>query len=117
MSDLAIWHNPHCSKSREALRLVEERGLKPRIVRYLEEPPGAAEIGAVLEKLGLGPRAIIRTNEQAYRELGLDDPKLADAALIRALAENPILIERPIVIRGRKAIIARPPERALEILD
>lgn len=116
-SGLVIWHNPRCGKSREALRLIEERGLKVEIVRYLDMPPKPSEIRGVLEKLGCGPRDILRSKEAVYEALGLDDPALSDGALIQAMAENPILIERPIVIRGKRAIIARPPEKLRDFLD
>lgn len=115
MSDLTIWHNPRCSKSREALALLEADGLEVEVRRYLDAPPSAAEIAALLGKLGCAPRALMRTKERRYAELGLaevDDPR----ALIQAMAEEPILIERPVIIRGDRAVIGRPPERARELL-
>lgn len=113
---LTIWHNPRCSKSRATLALLESRGLAPRIVDYLKTPPGAAELKTVLAALGKRPREIIRTGEAVYRDLGLDSGDLTDAALVRAMTENPVLIERPIVINGAKAAIGRPPEAVLGIL-
>ena len=116
MSDVEVWHNPRCSKSRAALELVKSRGVEPRVVLYLDEPPDAGRLEDVLRLLGLEPRELMRKGEAPYRELGLDAPSLDRAALVRALAEYPILIERPIVIANGRAVVARPPERALEVL-
>ena len=111
-----LYHNPRCSKSREALQLLVTRGLQPRVVLYLETPPGAAELKDLLKKLGLKPRDLLRDKEPIYAALGLGDVTLNDSALIRAMAENPVLIERPIFVSGQRAIIGRPPERVLEIV-
>lgn len=116
MSQLTLFHNPRCSKSRGALELLEARGLAPTIVRYLETPPGAAELQALLGKLGIGARQLLRTGEDEYKALGLDDPQLSDAQLVEAMAAHPKLIERPILVAGDKAVIGRPPEKVLEIL-
>ncbi len=113
---VTIYHNPRCSKSRQTLALLEEKGIEPEIVRYLDTPPSAEELKAILAKLGIGPRDLMRTKEKVYRELGLDDPSLDDEALIEAMVANPILIERPIVVSGKKAALGRPPERVLDIL-
>lgn len=113
---VTIYHNPRCSKSRQTLALLEERGVSPDIVLYLEEPPNAAELKEILAKLGKNPRDIMRTKEAPYKALGLDDPGKPDAELIRAMVENPILIERPIVVKGDKATLGRPPEAVLDIL-
>lgn len=113
---VTIYHNPRCSKSRQTLALLQERGVAPRVVEYLKSPPDAATLDDLLDKLGLEPRELMRRKEAVYRELGLDDPKLDRTALIRAMAENPILIERPIVVAGGKARLGRPPEAVLEIL-
>jgi arsenate reductase len=113
---VTIYHNPRCSKSRATLALLEERGIEPRVVRYLETPPSAAELKKVLEALGLRPRALLRTGEAEYRELDLGRDELDDAALIDAMAAHPRLIQRPIVIVNGKARIGRPPESVLEIL-
>jgi arsenate reductase (glutaredoxin) len=115
MDEVTIWHNPRCSKSRGACALLEERGVPARTVRYLDTPPDRAELERVLSLLGTeDPRAITRTREPLYRELGLAE---ADRdALLDALAAHPILIERPIVVRGGRAVVARPPERLLELL-
>lgn len=111
-----IYHNPRCSKSRQTLALLRERGVEPQVVHYLETPPSAAELDRLLRLLGREPREVLRTKEAAYREKGLDDPGLSREALIRAMVEDPILIERPIVVAGGKAALGRPPEAVLEIL-
>ena len=113
---IVIYHNPRCSKSRETLRLLEARGLKPVIVDYLKTPPTAAELKSILKTLGLKPDALLRKGEPLYAELRLKDRKLDDDALIALMVANPILIERPIVIAGGKAAIGRPPEKILDIL-
>lgn len=113
---VTIYHNPRCSKSRETLALLEARGIEPRVVAYLETPPDAATLRGLLERLGMQPRELMRRKEACYRELNLDDPALDDAALIRAMVENPILIERPIVVTGRGAALGRPPENVLAVL-
>lgn len=113
---LTIYHNPRCSKSRAALALLEERGESPRVIEYLKTPPDAKELKAILKALGKAPRELIRKGEAVYKDLGLADPALTDAALIEAMVENPILIERPIVVNGEKAALGRPPEAVLEIL-
>ena len=111
-----IYHNPRCSKSRQTLALLEERGIAPRVVDYLKTPPSAAELKTILKTLGLRPRDLIRKGEPLYAELGLKDRDLDDDALIALMVANPILIERPIVVSGGKAAIGRPPESVLEIL-
>jgi arsenate reductase len=111
-----IYHNPRCSKSRQTLALLEEKGVNPRIVDYLKMPPSAAELKTILKKLGLRPRDLMRKGEPRYAELGLKDRDLDDDALIALMVANPILIERPIVVSGGKAAIGRPPESVLEIL-
>ena len=116
MKEVTIWHNAKCSKSRATLALLEEHGYEPRVVRYLDDSPSAAELKRVLQMLGYEPRALIRTKEALYQELGLADVH-DDEALIRAMAENPILIERPVVIRGDRAAIGRPPKSVLSVLD
>jgi len=116
MEETTIWHNAKCSKSRATLNLLEEKGLEPRIVPYLDDPPDADELKRVLGILGFEPRALMRTREAPYDELGLADV-VDDEALIRAMVENPILIERPVVIRGDRAAIGRPPENVLKVLE
>lgn len=116
MDDITVWHNPRCSKSRGAKEILEERGVKADYVSYLEDTPPRAEIERVLGLLGTDdPRAIIRTGEDVYRELGLKDA--GRDALLDAMVAHPILIERPIVIRGDRAVVGRPPEKVLDLLD
>lgn len=116
MADMTVWFNPSCSKCRTASGLLAERGVEADYVRYLEQAPTREELERVLSLLGTDdPRAITRTGEARYAELGLDG---ADRdILLDALAANPILIERPIAIRGGRAVVARPAERILELLD
>jgi arsenate reductase len=116
MTDLTLYHNPRCSKSRGALELLEARGLQPQVVRYLEAPPSAGELKSLLGKLGIAPRELLRTGEDEYKTLNLADPALTDAQLIEAMAQHPKLIERPILVAGDKAVVGRPPEKVLEIL-
>lgn len=113
---VTIYHNPRCSKSRETLALLEEKGAAPNVVDYLKTPPSAAELKAILKKLGLKPRDIVRKGEARYAELGLKERTVSDDELIALMVENPILIERPIVVAGGKAAIGRPPETVLTIL-
>jgi len=114
---VTIWHNPRCSKSRQTLEILEEHGIEPKIRLYLEDPPSEQEIGEVLKMLGCDARAAMRTGETVYKERNFGDPSLGQDALIRAMAANPILIERPIVISGGQARIGRPPDSVLEILS
>ena len=115
MTDLTIFHNPHCSKSRQTLALLGEHGVEPKIVEYLQNPPDPETLETVLEKLGMEPQAAMQTKENEYRTLGLAG--VTDSqSLIRAMTENPILIERPIVVSGNRARIGRPPEKVLELL-
>ena len=113
---VTIWHNPRCSTSRRVLELIRNKGIEPHIVEYLKVPPSAKEIKAVLAKAKIGARDLLRKKELAYKSAGLDDEKLSDAAIIRAMIEEPVLIERPVVLAGRRAVLARPPERVFEVL-
>lgn len=113
---VTIWHNPRCSKSRQTLALLEERGIDPEIVLYLETPPGTAELDSVLTMLNLDPRGLMRTGEELFKTLGLGDRNLTRNQLIDAMAANPALIERPVVINGDKAAVGRPPENVLKIV-
>ena len=115
--DVTIYHNPRCSKSRETLSLLTERGIEPDVVLYLETPPDAATIKTLLNQLGFSQaRELMRTKEDLYKTLNLADPSLSEEALIQAMVDNPKLIERPIVISPGKARLGRPPEQVLEIL-
>ncbi|HEX2039005.1 MAG TPA: arsenate reductase (glutaredoxin) [Acidimicrobiales bacterium] len=114
--DTTVYFNPHCSKCRTTQGILAERGVEAEYVRYLDRAPSRAELERVMELLGIDdPRQMMRTGEPVYKELGLGD---ADRdRLLEAMAAHPILIERPIVIRGDRAVIARPPERVLDLLD
>ena len=116
MTDLTLYHNPRCSKSRGALQLLEARGLHANVVRYLETPPSAAELKSLLGKLGITARDLLRSGEDEYKTLGLSDTSLSEAQLIEAMVKHPKLIERPILIAGDKAVIGRPPEKVRELL-
>jgi len=116
MPDLILYHNDACSKCRATAALLAERGLRPAVVEYLHAPPDADTLRDLLRKLAIPARDLLRKGEPEYAALGLDDPALPDAALIAAMAAHPRLIERPILVRGERAVICRPPERALELL-
>ena len=113
---VTIYHNPRCSKSRQTLRLLRERGIEPEIVEYLKTPPPADQIEAVLARLGIEPRTLMRTKEAAYREAGMGDERLSRRQLIDLMIAHPIVIERPIVVNGARAALGRPPESVLAIL-
>jgi arsenate reductase len=113
---VVIYHNPRCSKSRQALELLKSRGVEPEVVKYLDTPPDQATLEQVLEMLGMQPRDLMRKKEKEYRELGLDDPDLSRQQLIAAMVSHPKLIERPIVVKDGKAALGRPPEQVLEVL-
>ncbi len=113
---LKIFHNPRCSKSRQTLALLEEKGKTPDVVLYLDTPPSLSELKNILKMLKLAPRELMRKKEAPYKELNLADEAKGEAELIKAMADHPILIERPIVVAGGKAAIGRPPEAVLDIL-
>lgn len=113
---VTLYHNPRCSKSREALSLLRAKGIEPEVVLYLDTPPNAKTLKALLTKLGIRARELLRKGEDAYKELGLANEALSETALINAMVANPKLIERPIAINGDKAAIGRPPENLLSIL-
>lgn len=114
--DITIYHNPRCSKSRQTLALIEEAGYEPTLVKYMEDPLSASEIQTLMTRLGVNnPQEIMRKGEAVYKELGLKgetDP----ATLLQAMVDNPKLIERPIVVRGKKAVMGRPPENVKDLL-
>jgi arsenate reductase len=116
LSNAIIYHNPRCSKSRLSLALLIEHGYQPKVIEYLSTPPSVSEIKKILKLLNMKPRQLMRTKEKEYVLLGLDNSKLSDAALITAMHDHPILIERPIVIIDHQARIGRPPEAILDIL-
>jgi arsenate reductase len=116
-AEVTLYHNPRCSKSRETLKLLQDSGVEAAVVRYLDTPPDAATITALLDMLGFtDARELMRRKEAIYSSLQLDSPELTQEALIQAMIDNPILIERPIAVAHGKARIGRPPERVLEIL-
>jgi arsenate reductase len=115
MDEIVLYHNPRCSKSRAALALLRERGVEPRIVEYLETPPSRADLEALRRKLALEPASWLRQGESAYEAAGLSEQS-SEAELLDAMAAHPILIERPIAVRGERARVGRPPERVLELL-
>lgn len=117
MSDeITIWHNPRCSKSRQTMQLLTDAGIQPKIIEYLKTPPEASEIKRVLDILDIAPRDLMRVKEAPYKENGLGDAGVSDDALIAAMAEHPILIERPVVIKGDQAVVGRPPENVQALL-
>jgi len=116
MSEVQIWHNPRCSKSRQAMGILEENGVEAEVVKYLDEELDEATIKALLLKLDIDAIDLMRTKEEIFKELKLD--KVGDeGVLIRAMVRFPKLIERPIVIKGNKAVIGRPPEKIIEFLN
>lgn len=114
---VTIYHNPRCSKSRETLALLQEQGIEPQIIQYLDTPPDAATLKTLLKELGFSSaRQLMRHKEDIYKELNLADESLTEDQLIDAMVNHPKLIERPIVVKGKKARIGRPPEQILAIL-
>jgi arsenate reductase len=116
MRDFTIWHNPRCSKSREALNILESKGADTVIIKYLEEKITAEMIEELLKKLGISAKELLRTKEEEYKGLGLKD-ETNEKKLIEAMVEHPKLIERPIVIKGDKAVLGRPPEKVLALFE
>ncbi len=114
--EIQIFYNPKCSKCRLTMDILENKGITASVVEYLDTPPDIAELNHILDLLGLEPRNLMRTFEAPYKENNLDNPDLSREQLIQAMIDHPVLIERPIVISGNKAIIARPPEKVLDIL-
>jgi len=112
---LIIYHNPRCMKSRETLALIEKKKVKPEIVEYLKTPPTKEELKAILKKLGISAEALVRKQEVLFA-VKFKDKKLSDEQWIEILVKNPALIERPIVVKGNKAVIGRPPENVLSLL-
>ncbi|GMQ84170.1 MAG: arsenate reductase (glutaredoxin) [Gammaproteobacteria bacterium] len=116
MSKTTIYHNPHCSKSRQTLELLDTHGVEADIVEYLKIPPNAGQLSEILDLLGMEPRELMRTNEPEYKDNTLDDPDLSREQLIQAMIDYPRLMQRPIVLSKGKAALGRPPENVLEIL-
>lgn len=116
MPELKLYHNPRCSKSRAALQLLEERGLTPEVIKYLETPLDGNALRALLDKLGISARQLLRSGEDEYKSLQLSNAQLSEAQLIEAMVQHPKLIERPILECGDKAVVGRPPENILSLL-
>ncbi len=116
MSEVTIYHNPGCSKSRQTLALLAENGIKPRVVHYLDTPPSPGELRDLLQLLELDARSLLRTKEAPYADLDLEDATLSEDDILQAISTNPILLERPIVVCADRAVIGRPPENVLELL-
>ena len=116
MAQVLVYHNPNCSKSLAVLALLEENDVSAEVIHYLETPPGMAELKRLLGKLGIGIRKLLRRSEAEYDELGLDDETLSEEIILDLVCRHPILIQRPIVVQGNAAIIARPPEAALAFI-
>lgn len=115
--DFILWHNPRCSKSRQALALLRARGIEPRVVEYLDDPPDAAALHAVLAALDGPPQALLRGDEPDARALGRAPEDMDAGAVVAALVAHPGLIQRPVLIAGGRAVIGRPPEAVLALLD
>ena len=116
MSDVTIYHNPRCSKSRQALALLEEAGVQPQVVRYLETPLDEPGLDALCRQLAMEPHELMRTGEDVYKELGLKAKAPTREEGLRLLAQHPILMERPVVVKGDRAVVARPPERVKDLI-
>jgi arsenate reductase len=117
MSEYTIYHNPRCSKSRQTLQLLQQHGIEPEVRLYLQQAPGADEIRELLGKLGIEARGLLRRGESEYKEQQLASPALSDSELVAAMAQTPKLIERPVVVRGDRAVLGRPPENVLNLID
>ena len=115
MSEFTIYHNPRCSKSRTTLGLLEENGITPDVVLYLESPLGVDDINALLAKLGLTASQVVRRGEADFKEAGLSKDS-SEADIVAAMAARPKLLERPIVVKGDKAVMGRPPENVLALI-
>jgi arsenate reductase len=116
-SPIVIYHNPRCSKSRQALQLIRDAGVEPRIVEYLKAPPSVTELDGILKKLKLEPLELMRKKESVFRDLDLKNRSLSREEAIAVMIENPALIERPIIVKGSDAVIGRPPENIQELLQ
>ena len=113
---VTLYHNPRCSKSRQALELLRSRDVEPEIVEYLKTPPSTAELRRILDLLAMDPRMLMRRQESVYSELALDDDSLARDQLIQAMIAHPILMERPIAVTAERAALGRPPDNVLDVL-
>ena len=116
MNNFTIYHNPRCSKSRQTLELIKDKGIEPEIIHYLEKPPTVSVLSKIVDYLQMKPRDLLRKGEEEYKSFNLKDMSLNDSTILKIMSENPKLIERPIVLSGNKAIIGRPPENVLELI-
>ncbi len=114
---VTIYHNPRCSKSRATMEFLQEKGIEPDVIKYMDNPLDEAALKKLLAMLGMKPRELMRKHEKVFKDAGLDDPTFTDDELIEAMAQCPSLIERPIVVNNGKAVLARPPEVVLDILE
>lgn len=113
---VTIYHNPACSTSRKVLAMIRDSGAEPTVIEYLKAPPSRAELKAIARKIGVPLSGLLRKKAPQYKELGLDDPGIGDDAVLDAIEQHPVLIERPIVVTGKGARLGRPPECVQEIL-
>lgn len=113
---VTIWHNPRCSKSRQTLELLRARGIEPAIREYLKQPPSKAEVETLIAQIGGDPAELIRDGEPEFKALGMKKAALGKADIAKAIAAHPVLLQRPVVVSGRKAAIGRPPEAVLALL-
>ncbi|MBS0549118.1 MAG: arsenate reductase (glutaredoxin) [Proteobacteria bacterium] len=113
---VTIWHNPRCSKSRQTLELLQSKGIEPTIREYLKQPPSKSEVEALIAQVGGDPRELIRDGEAEFKELKMKKADLGKADIAKAIAAHPILLQRPVVVSGKKAAIGRPPEAVLAVL-
>ena len=116
LNTIKIYHNPRCSKSCQTLKLLEQKGVMPEVVEYLDAPPTKAELESILDMLSIEPRDLMRKHEAEYQQAGMDNESLSRDELIQLMVDNPKVIERPIVVANGKAIIGRPPELVLDIV-
>ena len=116
MSEYTIYHNPRCSKSRQTLTILQEKGIQPEIILYLETPLDANELSRLIKKLGIQVRDLLRKGEDEYKQLGLKDPSISETDILDAMSRHPKLIERPILVKGDNAVLGRPPENVLELI-
>ena len=116
MNAITIYHNPNCSKSRTTLDLIRKQNIEPTVIEYLINPPTPETLKELLKKLGLTARGIMREKENPYSDLNLSDPAIGEEDLLKIMSLHPILIERPIVVKGARAVLGRPPENIMELL-
>ena len=117
MSEYTIYHNPRCTKSRQTLQLLRDHGIDPTIVEYLDQPPTRTELRQIVRALGIPARELIRQTEKLFADVGDAEIRYSDSAAVNLLAEHPRLIQRPIVLRGDRAMIGRPPENILKLVE